>query len=60
MATKVKSPSQIKLRTTKMMTRTQKPRIERISHNDQDSTWKSGVAGGTNLGDYRLDVMRLW
>jgi hypothetical protein len=59
MATKVKSPNQIQLKTTKTMTRTTKPRTGKISHNDQDSTWKSGVAGGTNLGDYRLDVMRL-
>lgn len=59
MATKVKSPNQIRLKTTKTMTRNTKPRTGRISHNDQDSTWKSGVAGGTNLGDYRLDVMRL-
>ena len=59
MAVKVKSPSQIKLRTNKTMYRSTKPRTEKNSHNDQDSTWRSGVAGGTNLGDYRLDVMRL-
>ena len=59
MATKVKSPNQIRLKTTKTMIRSTKPRSEKISHNDQDSTWRSGIAGGTNLGDYRLDVMRL-
>ncbi len=59
MATKVKSPSQIKLKTTKTMIRSTKPKSEKILRNDQDSTWKSGIAGGTNLGDYRLDVMRL-
>jgi hypothetical protein len=59
MATKVKSPNQIRLKTTKTMARNTKPRTGRISHNDQDSMWKSGIAGGTNLGDYRLDVMRL-
>ena len=59
MATKVKSPSQIRLKTTKTMIRSTKPRTGKMSHNEQDSTWKSGIAGGTNLGDYRLDVMRL-
>ena len=59
MLTKVKSPKQIKLRTTKTMTRSMKPRLEKVSRDDQDSTWKSGIAAGTNLGDYRLDVMRL-
>ena len=59
MATKVKSPNQIRLKTTKTMIRSTKPRSERISHNEQDSSWRSGIAGGTNLGDYRLDVMRL-
>ena len=59
MIKKVKSPSQIKLRTTKTVIRSMKPRTDKNSHNNQDSTWMSGVAGGTNLGDYRLDVMRL-
>lgn len=59
MATKVRSPRQIRLRTTKMMARSLKPRTGKISHVDQDSTWKSGLTSGTNLEDYRLDVMKL-
>ena len=55
MATKVKSPNQIRLKTTKTMIRSTKPRTERNSHNNQDSTWRSGIAGGTNLGDYRCN-----
>lgn len=59
MATKVKSPGQIKLKTSKTVIRSSKPRIDKITHNNQDLSWKSGIASGTNLGDYRLDVMRL-
>lgn len=56
---KVKSPSSIRLRTTKTMIRSTKPRSEKILHNEQDSTWKSGLSAGTSLEDYRLDVMKL-
>ena len=56
---KVKSPSSIRLKTTKTMVRATQPRTMKISHNEQDSSWKSGVASGTCLEDYRLDVMRL-
>ena len=41
------------------MIRSTKPRSEKNSHNEQDLSWRSGIAEGTNLGDYRLDVMRL-
>jgi len=41
------------------MARSLKPRTGKISHVDQDSTWKSGLTSGTSLEDYRLDVMKL-
>jgi len=59
MAKKVSSPSKIRLKTTATMIRSEKPGINKISQNDKDSTWKSGLNSGTTFEDYRLDVMRL-
>ena len=56
---KVKSPSNIRLRTTKMMTRHTKPNLGQILKVNQDMRWKSGLQSGTGLDDYRLDVMKL-
>ena len=59
MANKVKSPRDIKLKTSATTVRNTKPRTERIVRNNQDSTWKSGLAAGTSLENYKLDIMRL-
>ena len=59
MAKIVRKPSDIRLKTSSMVIRSTEPRSERITRNDNDSTWKSGLAGGTNFEDYKLDMMKL-
>lgn len=59
MARKVRSPRDINLKTSAKMIRSTRPMTEKYSHADKDSTWKSGLSGGTGLDNYNLDIMRL-